>query len=440
MTDTRRHGGDPIEDLLRELTPQVLGALVRWSGDLTAAEDALQEAMLTAVHSWRADGIPDNPGAWLLTVARRRATDAVRADIARRERESRLAAQTTRVAGAPPTETAARRSVPDLPGDDHDDTLTLFFLCCHPALPPAHAVALTLRAVGGLTTAEIARAFLIPEATMTQRLTRARRRLAALDRPFAPPAADQWERRLGAVLHVLYLIFTEGHTGTSGTRLARTDLSVEAIRLTRQTRRRLPADPEVNGLLALMLLTDARRDARLGPHGELVPLAEQDRRRWNRTAITEGLRLASAAAAHGLTGPYRIQAAIAGVHAQAARYGETDWDSVLRLYLLLGRVAPSPLVTLNTAVATAMVDGPRAGLALVADLDTALRGTHRLAAVRAHLYEMSGDTAAAITHYTEAAARTGSRAEYDYLTLRAARLRHPSQDSGDPQPRPVISS
>lgn len=439
MTDTRRHGGDPIEDLLRELTPQVLGALIRWSGDLTAAEDALQEAMLAAVHSWPADGVPDNPGAWLLTVARRRATDAVRADMARRERESRVAAQ-TRITGAASAETVAEPSIPALSGDDHDDTLTLFFLCCHPALPPAHAVALTLRAVGGLTTAEIARAFLIPEATMTQRLTRARRRLAALDRPFAPPAADQWERRLAVVLHVLYLIFTEGHTSSSGTRLARTDLSTEAIRLTRRLRRRLPDDPEVSGLLALMLLTDARRDARTGPHGELVPLAEQDRRRWDRTAITEGLRLAAAAAAHGLTGTYRIQAAIAGVHAQAARYGDTDWESVRRLYLLLGRVAPGPLVTLNLAVATAMVDGPHAGLALIAGLDGALRGTHRLAAVRAHLYEMSGDTAAALTHYREAAARTGSHAEYDYLTLRAARLRHPPHDSGTPQLRPVISS
>ncbi|MEV3960060.1 sigma-70 family RNA polymerase sigma factor [Nocardia sp. NPDC050193] len=434
MTDTRRHGGDPIEDLLRDLTPRVLGALLRRSGDFAAAEDALQEAMLAAVHSWRADGLPDNPGAWLLTAARRRATDAVRADIARRERESLVAAQPRSAGTASP--------VADAPGDDreHDVTLTLFFSCCHPALAPAHAVALTLRAVGGLTTAEIARAFLIPEATMTQRLTRARRRLAALDRPFAPPAAGQWEQRLATVLHVLYLIFTEGHTSTSGPRLARTDLSVEAIRLTRQLRQRLPGDPEVSGLLALMLLTDARRDARTGPHGELVPLAEQDRRRWNRAAITEGLRLASAAAAHGLSGTYRIQAAIAGVHAQAARYTDTDWESVQRLYLLLGRVAPSPLITLNLAVATAMVAGPRAGLGLVADLDTALRSTHRLAAVRAHLYEMAGDTAAAIAHYTDAAGRTGSRAEYDYLTLRAARLRHPPHNSGEPQLRPVISS
>ncbi|WP_245664814.1 RNA polymerase sigma factor [Nocardia grenadensis] len=438
MTGTRRHGGDPIEDLLRDLTPRVLGTLLRWSGDFTAAEDALQEAMLAAVHSWRADGLPDNPGAWLLTVARRRATDAVRADIARREREWLVTAQSRSAGPATP----ADPPIPDSPGADreHDDTLTLFFSCCHPVLTPAHAVALTLRTVGGLTTAEIARAFLIPEATMTQRLTRARRRLAALDRPFAPPAAGQWEQRLAAVLHVLYLIFTEGHTSTSGPRLARADLSMEAIRLTRQLRRQLPDDPEVGGLLALMLLTDARCDARTGPHGELVPLAEQDRHRWNRAAITEGLRLASAAAARGLTGAYRIQAAIAGVHAQAVRYTDTDWDSVRRLYLLLGRVAPGPLVTLNLAVATAMVDGPHAGLALVADLDTALRSTHRLAAVRAHLYEMSGDTAGAIAHYTDAAGRTGSRAEYNYLTLRAARLRHPPHDSGEPQLRPVISS
>ncbi|MGW1742684.1 RNA polymerase sigma factor [Nocardia sp. NPDC001965] len=428
-------GRDPIEDLLRDLAPRVLGALVRRSGDFTAAEDALQEAMIAAVQSWRTDGLPADPAAWLSTVARRRLTDAVRADIARREREHRTARQIP--PGPLPADPAAISAAEQ---EDRDDTLGLYFLCCHPVLPPAHAVALTLRAVGGLTTAEIARAFLIPEATMTQRLTRAKRRLATLDRPFAPPTADEWAPRLAAVLHVLYVTFTEGHTGTSGTQLARPDLSTEAIRLTRQVHRLLPDDPEVTGLLALMLLTDARRDARTGPHGELVPLAEQDRRRWNRAAITEGLRWATVAAAAGLTGPYRIQAAVAGVHAQASRYADTDWESVRSLYLLLQRVAPGPMVVLNLAVATAMVDGPAAGLALIADLDTALTGTHRLAAVRAHLHEMSGDTGAALACYAEAAARTGSRAEYDYLTLRAARLRHPPRGTGDYQVRPVISS
>ncbi|MFC7450824.1 RNA polymerase sigma factor [Rhodococcus daqingensis] len=398
------------EDLLRELRPQVLGALVRRFGDLAAAEDALQEALLAAATHWPVDGLPDNPRGWLIQAAHRRMTDAIRADAARRNRESIAA-------GLEPTRP------PDVTTPDRDDTLTLFFLCCHPALPPASAIALTLRAVGGLTTAEIARAFLLPEATMAQRITRAKKRVATLDRPFAMPPPGQWHERLGAVLHVLYLIFTEGHASTSGPEVRRADLSAEAIRLARAVHRLLPDDPEVAGLLALMLLTDAHRAARTGPRGELIPLAEQDRRRWDRAAITEGVRLTTAAMAYGLTGPYRIQAAIAVLHAQAPSTDATDWGGILALYRLLERVAPNPLVTLNLAVATAMVYGPAAGLDLIAACPDRLPRTHRLAAVRAHLYEMAGDTSRAVTDYTVAANTTPSVAERDYLVLRAARLR-----------------
>ncbi|WP_072751125.1 DUF6596 domain-containing protein [Rhodococcus maanshanensis] len=401
---------DDTEDLLRELRPQVLGALVRRFGDFAAAEDALQEALVAAATHWPTDGVPDNPRGWLIQVAHRRMTDAIRADAARRNREAVAA-------GREPT------LVPDIATPDRDDTLTLFFLCCHPALPPAGAIALTLRAVGGLTTAEIARAFLLPEATMAQRITRAKKRVAALDRPFAVPGSGQWHDRLGAVLHVLYLIFTEGHASTSGPEVRRADLSAEAIRLTRAIHRQLPDDPEVTGLLALMLLTDAHRAARTGPRGELVPLAEQDRSLWDREAITEGVRLTTAAIGHGLTGPYRIQAAIAVLHAQAASTEDTDWDGILSLYRLLARVAPNPLVTLNLGVATAMVHGPAAALDLIAAHQDQLAGTHRLAAVRAHLHEMAGDTTSAVADYTLAANGTPSVAERDYLILRAARLR-----------------
>lgn len=403
------------EDLLRELAPQVLGALVRRFGDFPTAEDALQEALLAAATQWPVDGRPDNPRGWLLQVAQRRMADAVRAEVARRNRETMLALR----------EPEPAETVPD-----QDDSLTLLFLCCHPALPPASAIALTLRAVGGLTTAEIARAFLLPEATMAQRITRAKKRLAALDRPFAPPADDEWRERLDAVLRVLYLIFTEGHTAMTGDRLRRADLAAEAIRLTRAVYRLLPDDPEVGGLLALILLTDARRDARTGPHGELIPLPEQDRRRWDRAAIAEGIRLATATLDHGLIGPYQIQAAIAVLHAQAPSTDATDWERVLALYRLLERIAPNPMVTLNRAVATAMVDGPAAGLALTDTVADALADSHRLAAVRGHLYEMAGDHRAAVTCYTAAAQRTTNTAERDYLTLRAAHLRSGAASSG----------
>lgn len=367
----------------------------------------MQEALLAAATQWVEHGLPDHPRAWLTQVAQRRMADAVRAEVARRRREA----------------TASDREVTGAVPVDHDDTLTMLFLCCHPTLSPAAAIALTLRAVGGLGTEQIARAFLLPEATMAQRITRAKKKLASVERPFARLDDDQWRERLGAVLHVLYLIFNEGHTSSSGPALQRTDLSEEAIRLTRAVRRLLPEDPEVTGLLALMLLTDARRAARSGAHGELIPLAEQNRAQWDRALITEGTTLITGTLAGGLRGPYQIQAAIAVLHAQAARVEDTEWTTILALYDRLEQCTDNPMVTLNRAVATAMVAGPEAGLALAETLDDQLTGTHRLDAVRGHLHEMAGDVDAAITHYASAAARTTSIPERDYLTIRAARLR-----------------
>ncbi|MEU1207346.1 DUF6596 domain-containing protein [Nocardia sp. NPDC005825] len=422
-----------IEDLLRELAPQVLGALVRRYGDFDAAEDALQEALLAAATQWPADGLPDNPRGWLIQVGARRMVDAIRADSARRNRETadairdpeRLGTATPDPADA--VIAALSETGLDQLAEDRDDTLTLFFLCCHPALSPASAIALTLRAVGGLTTEEIARAFLLPERTMAQRITRAKKRIAEEDRPFALPAESngqrgEWNTRLDSVLRVLYLIFTEGHT-SGGERLRRGDLSSEAIRLARALNRVLPDNPEVTGLLALMLLTDARRAARTGEHGELVPLADQDRGLWDREMLIEGVRLATAAVRSGLIGPYQIQAAIAALHAQALRPEDTDWPRILLLYNALERQSPNPMVTLNRAVATAMVHGPQAGLDLTDTLTESLAGNHRLDAVRGHLYEMAGDPEEAIAAYTAAARRTTSLPERDYLTIRAAGLR-----------------
>ncbi len=399
------------EDLLRELAPQVLGTLVRRFGDFDTAEDALQEALLAAATQWPGDGVPENPRGWLIQVAQRRMADAIRAEVARRRRESAV----------------ADREVTDQETIDRDDTLATYFLCCHPALSSASSIALTLRAVGGLTTAEIAHAFLLPEATMAQRISRAKKRLSTLDRPFARPGDAAWRERLGPVLHVLYLIFTEGHTRSAGPDLHRTDLSGEAIRLTRAIHRLLPDDTEVTGLLALMLLTDARRAARTGRYGELIPLAEQNRALWNRADIGEGIRLTTGTLAHGLSGPYQVQAAIAVLHAKALRAGDTDWPRILDLYTLFEHLAPNPMVTLNRAVAVAMVHGPAAGLAVTDTLDKSLADNHRLDAVRGHLHEMAGDRTAAVAAYTAAAGRTTSTPERDYLTLRAARLheRHP---------------
>jgi RNA polymerase sigma factor (sigma-70 family) len=398
-----------VEDLLRQLAPQVLGALVRRYGQFDACEDAVQEALLAAAVQWPTEGVPDSPSGWLTTVAARRLTDQWRSESARRNREA----------------TAATLEPPGtVHAPEHDDTLTLLFLCCHPALSPPSQVALTLRAVGGLTTAEIASAFLVPEATMAQRISRAKHSIKTSGGQFAMPPAAERADRLRVVLHVLYLIFNEGYTATSGPDLQRVELAVEAIRLTREVRRLLPDDGEVTGLLALMLLTDARRPARTRPDGALVPLADQDRGRWNAQAIAEGVALITATLPRAQVGPYQLQAAIAAVHAEAETADDTDWPQILALYELLERVGPNPMVTLNRAVAVAMVDGPEAGLDVLAALDDDERMArhHRLDAVRAHLLEMAGDHAAAREMYRSAARGTTSLPEQRYLETRAARL------------------
>ena len=405
------------ESLLRDLAPQVLGAVIRRFRDFAAAEDAVQEALLAASLQWPREGMPDNPRGWLIQVAARRMTDHFRSETARREREAAVATELPPdLQFAPPADSIG--------ASERDDTLILLFMCCHPALTPSSAIALTLRAVGGLTTAEIAKAFLVPENTMAQRISRAKQTIKASQVPFRMPTSRDRSARLSAVLHVLYLIFNEGYTTSSGAALHRTELSAEAIRLMRALHRRLPEEPEVTGLLALMLLTDARRPARTGADGELIPLDKQDRGLWDRDAIAEGVALISDTLPKGTVGPYQLQAAIAAVHDEAATAGETDWTQILALYTLLERMAANPMVSLNRAIAVAMVHGPAAGLELVARLDTdgQLAGHHRLDAVRAHLLEKSGDFEAAIAHYRSAAARTTSIPERDYLINQAARL------------------
>jgi RNA polymerase sigma factor (sigma-70 family) len=406
--------GPRAESLLRDIAPQVLGAVVRRHRDFAAAEDAVQEALLAAATQWSVEGVPDNPRAWLIHVALRRMTDQVRSEIARRKREAVVAEEAERTAPDPA----------DAPNPEQDDTLVLLFMCCHPALTLASAIALTLRAVGGLTTAEIAHAFLVPEATMAQRISRAKQTIQTSGVPFSMPEAQERAQRLGAVLHVLYLIFNEGYTATGGPRLHRADLSDEAIRLARILHRLLPDDGEAAGLLALMLLTDARRDARTGPDGELVPLTRQNRTLWNRSQIDEGIALLTATLPKGLPGPYQVQAAIAAVHDEAPSAAETDWPQILALYELLKGMSDNPMVTLNHAIAVAMVCGPRAGLDLLLALDgdPRLKGNHRLDAVRAHLLEMAGDFPAAIEHYRRAASGTASIAERNYLLTQAAGL------------------
>jgi RNA polymerase sigma factor (sigma-70 family) len=397
-----------IEGLLRELTPQVLGALVRRYGQFEGCEDAVQEAVLAATMQWPAEGVPNHPRGWLMAVASRRLIDEMRTDHARRVRE---------------TATATELMPEDVP--DTDDTLVLLFLCCHPTLTAASQTALTLRAVGGLTTAEIARAFLVPEATMATRISRAKQRIKAAGSSFSLPNATEREERLRVVLHVLYLIFNEGYTASSGSELHRADLAVEAIRLTRMVHEQLSEDGEVTGLLALMLLTHARREARTTSAGDLVPLDEQDRTKWDRGMIGEGTELVKASLAHPALGPYQLQAAIAATHADAATAEETNWPQVHALYLILERIAPNPMVTLNRAIALAETDGALAGLALLSRLDSDERmaGHHRLLSVRAHLLEKTGDTAGAYEHYRRAAKSTASIAEQRYLEARASRVR-----------------
>ena len=411
-TDPARFTG---ENLLRDLVPQVLGAVVRRFGDFAAAEDAVQEALLAASQQWPRQGVPDNPRGWLIHVAARRMTDHIRADIARRRRESEVP---TLFADFEPTFVEAGSAL------DPDDTLVLLFMCCHPALTRPSAIALTLRAVGGLTTAEIASAFLVPEATMAQRISRAKQRIKSSGVPFGMPTDRERAERLGAVLHILYLIFNEGYASSSGPHLQRSDLALEAIRLTRAVHTLLPDDGEVAGLLALMLLTDARRPARTGPDGELIPLAEQNRALWDWASIEEGTALITTTISRGSVGAYQLQAAIAALHDEAARVEETDWPQILALYSVLKRMTDNPMVSLNHAIAAAMVHGPAAGLSLLDGLDSddRLAGHYRLAAVRAHLLEMSGHREDAIAHYRAAAERTTSTPERNYLMMKAATL------------------
>ncbi len=392
-----------IEPLLRELAPQVLGTLVRRYGGFDSCEDAVQEALLAAATQWPRDGVPENPRGWLVTVASRRMVEGFRSDAARRRREETVAAQEPPDPSPPPAE---------------DDTLTLLMLCCHPSLTQVSQVALTLRAVGGLSTAEIARALLVPEATVAQRISRAKQRIKASGAEFTPPPADEQAERLAAVLRVLYLVFNEGYTASSGPALHRVELSAEAIRLARQLHERLPGDGEVTGLLALMLLTDARRPARTRPDGALVPLAEQDRGQWDAMAIAEGTALVTGALASTAVGPYQLQAAIAAVHDEAARAEDTDWQQILTLYDLLASVAPGPMITLNRVVAYAMVNGPRAGLDQLDAAEQKLAGHYRVHAVRAHLLDLAGDTDAARAEYAVAARRTLSLPERRYLESR----------------------
>jgi RNA polymerase sigma factor (sigma-70 family) len=406
-------GATTTEGLLRELAPRALGAVARRSGDFAAAEDAVQEALLAAATRWPADGTPDNPLGWLIRVAARRLTDEYRSEEARRRREV-LAASWSLTAPAGPA--------PGVDDTARDDSLILMFMCCHPSLTPGSAIPLTLRAVGGLTTREIAAAFLVPEPTMAQRVSRAKATLKASGEPFTLPPPDQRAERLRSVLHVLYLLFNEGYASSGGPDLARSDLSGEAIRLARGLHASLPADPEVTGLLALMVLTDARRPARTGPGGELIPLAAQDRSRWDRALITEGITLITGALRQGQPGEYQIQAAIAAVHDQAPSHAGTDWAQILSLYRWLERRTGNPMVTLNRAVAEAMVAGPAAGLARLDGVRTQLGGHHRFHAVRGHLLEMAGDGAGAASEFRAAAAGTANLRERHYLTAKAASL------------------
>lgn len=403
-----------IEHLLRELTPQVLGTVVRKFRDFAAAEDAVQEASLAAAMQWPREGVPGNPRAWLTQVSFRRMADHIRSESARRRREGEVALEAAQV-----TETLEIEDA-----HEEDDTLVLLFMCCHPALTTASAIALTLRAVGGLTTAEIAHAFLVPEATMAQRISRAKQSIKSSGIPFQLPKHDERGQRLRAVLHVIYLIFNEGYTSSAGPSLRRADLSQEAIRLMRIVYGLQPDETEVAGLLALMLLTDARSLVRTDEHGEIIPLAQQDRTLWDRQQIDEGIGLISVTLPKCSVGPYQLQAAIAAVHDEAASADETDWPQILALYDLLKRMSDNPMVVLNHAIAAAMVHGATKGLELLdsLDKDPRIANHHRLHAVRAHLLETAGDTVAAIDHYRAAASKTASLPERNYLLTQAARL------------------
>ena len=394
------------EDLLRTVAPQVLGAVVRRFGDFDTCEDAVQEALLAAARQWPVEGVPAQPKNWLITVASRRRIELLRSENARRRREE-----------------AVQHEPAAAPVSGVDDSLTLLLLCCHPALTTASQVALTLRAVGGLTTAEIARALLVPEATVGQRISRAKQKIRDAGATFSLPPPGEREARLVAVRQVLYLIFNEGYTASSGASLHRVELTTEAIRLARQLREQLPDDGETAGLLALMLLTDARRPARTRPDGALVPLAVQDRSLWDAEAIAEGVELITATLAAAPIGPYQLQAAIAAIHDEATRPELTDWPQILQLYGLLRALAPGPMVTLNGIVAVAEVHGPETALTQLEAAEKELPGHHRLVAVRAHLLEKVGDRGGARAAYLEAARLTLSAPEQRYLISRANELR-----------------
>lgn len=402
-----------LEAQLRELAPLVLSAVLRRFRDFAAAEDAVQEALLAASLQWPGEGQPESPRGWLIQTAFRRLADEHRAATARRRREDE--AQAEREAD----HLAFAREPMD---EERDDTLILLFMCCHPALTEASAIALTLRAVGGLTTAEIAAAFFVPEATMAQRISRAKKTVKQSGVPFQLPS--DVSRQLSSVLHVLYLVFNEGYATSSGPVLARVDLTAEAIRLTREVLRLRPNDVEVSALLALMLLTEARRPARTTATGALVPLDVQDRSLWNRELIAEGTALLTATLGRGTAGPYQVQAAIAALHDEATRAEDTDWPQIQALYEVLEALQPNPMVTLNKVVALAMVQGPRAGLEAlqVLDADERLTGSHRLEAVRAHLLERAGDVAGSVVSYRRAAERTASAPERAYLLGKAQAL------------------
>jgi RNA polymerase sigma factor (sigma-70 family) len=413
-----RSGNNRIEGLLRESAPRALAAVARRFGDFADAEDAVQEAMIDAARQWPAQGLPESPTGWLIHVASRRMTDRIRSEAARRDREEAVAVEAQSASPSGPAE-----------AQEADDTLLLMFMCCHPALTPASAIALTLRAVAGLTTAEIAAAFLVPEQTMAQRISRAKKTIKDSGEPFAVPAAEERRERLRSVLRVVYLIFNEGYAVSAGPELGRADLAAEAIRLGRIVHLAAPAEPEATGLLALMLLTEARRPARADEHGELIGLEEQDRSLWDLELSAEGQALLAEALARGAVGEYQLQAAIAAEHAKALRPEETDWREILALYGLLEQVTGNPMVALNRAIAAAMVDGPQAGLGLLDGLEGELAGHHRLHSTRAHLLEEMGDLRGAVAEYERAAQLTRNLPERNYLTKRAARLNRDGKSS-----------
>ncbi|MDI1462205.1 sigma factor-like helix-turn-helix DNA-binding protein [Catellatospora sp. KI3] len=414
-----------VEAVWRIEAARIVGALARYTGDFALAEDVAADAVAEALVSWSRDGVPANPVGWLLTTARRRAIDGFRRRAARDERYALLAGELTEgelTAGATPHRADSLLWDPDR---IDDDVLALMFTACHPVLAPEARVALTLRVVGGLGSEEIARAFLVPVPTIQARITRAKKTIAAAAVPFELPPAEQRRERLGGVLSVLYVIFTEGSTATAGDRLLRTDLAYEAIRLARMLAALLPAEPEVSGLLALFELTAARFPARTGPDGEAVLLEDQDRRRWDRSAIRRGLAALDRAAAVGRgLGPYGLQAAIAACHASAPTVADTDWERVVLLYEALGRVAPSPVVDLNRAVAVAMAYGPDQALSLVDDLVVAgrLSGSHLLPTVRGELLTRLGRTAEARGELELAARLCGNDRERSVLLRKAAAL------------------